>query len=241
MFYNICYYFIAFICFSFLGWCVETVACSLTKRKLVLNRGFLIGPYCPIYGTGAILAILCLKGYYNDPIALFVFAVVGASILEYLTSYLMEKLFNARWWDYSHMKFNINGRIVLSNSILFGLMGLFFIYLVNPLYESMIGKISPLGLEILAIILFIIFLTDMVVSFFVISKLKLNTKKLKDSTEEISEQVRAELRKNSVLKKRLLNAFPKMKTNYGDAIIDNVRKTLDDIKQKTNKKNRLKK
>lgn len=238
MFYNICYYFIAFICFSFLGWCVETIACSICKRKLVLNRGFLIGPYCPIYGTGAILAILCLKGYYNDPIALFIFAVVGASGLEYVTSYLMEKLFNARWWDYSHMKFNVNGRIVLSNSILFGLMGLGFIYIVNPFYEKMISYVSPLGLEIVAVILFVIFLIDMIVSFSVISKLKISTKKLQDSTAEISEQVKIELRKNGLLKKRLLNAFPKMKTNYGDAIIDNIRKSLDDIKKRANKKKR---
>lgn len=231
MFYNICYYFLEFISFSFVGWCVETVACSITEKKPVLNRGFLIGPYCPIYGSGALLALLLLEKYYHDPIALFILAVVGASVLEYVTSYIMEKLFNARWWDYSHMKYNINGRICLQNAFLFGIMGLIFIYFVNPFYEFLLGKFSPLALEIVSCSLFVVFFVDTIVSFHVISRLKINTKILKDSSAEISEQVKQELRKERLLKKRLLNAFPGMKTNYGDAIIDTIRKVLDGVEK----------
>ena len=89
---------------------MEVIGKLIEKRKFV-NRGFLIGPYCPIYGHGAILITILLQKYIDDPIALFIMGVVVCSILEYLTSYFMEKIFHARWWDYSRYKFNINDSI----------------------------------------------------------------------------------------------------------------------------------
>ena len=187
---------------------MEVIVCSFHEKKLV-NRGFLIGPYCPIYGVCSILMILLLNKYLNDPIALFVMATLICSIIEYLTSYLMEKLFHVRWWDYTHMKFNINGRICLSNSILFGALGLLLMYIINPFLKTSILLIPNIVIYVISTVLFIIFSVDVCVSFNVINKFKLTVDNVKkDYTEEISKKVRETLYKKSLLIKRLANAFP---------------------------------
>ena len=117
-------YFLLFIIYAIIGWCMEVI-CKLIQYKKFVDRGFLIGPYCPIYGVGALLITLFLNKYTQDPVVLFVMAVVVCGVLEYLTSYFMEKIYHARWWDYSSKKFNINGRICLSNLIAFGILGMF--------------------------------------------------------------------------------------------------------------------
>ena len=127
--------------YSILGWILEMVVCSIADKKVV-NRGFLVGPYCPIYGCGCLLIIALLHKYQDDPFTLFIMAVIVCSLLEYFTSYVMEKLFKARWWDYSDRKFNINGRICLDNLFLFGILGLLIFYIVNPLFSGFIDKIN---------------------------------------------------------------------------------------------------
>ena len=125
------FYFLLFISYSVIGWIMETILKTIEYKKFV-NRGFLIGPYCPIYGCGALLMTFLLQGYVHDPIVLFVFNIIICSILEYSTSYIMEKIFKARWWDYSYTKYNINGRICLDTMIPFGLLGLLMMYVINP-------------------------------------------------------------------------------------------------------------
>ncbi|MDE5587247.1 MAG: putative ABC transporter permease, partial [Bacilli bacterium] len=85
-----------------MGWFLECIFCTIDDKKLVYDRGFLLGPYCPIYGCGALYMYFFLDKYQSDPLALFIMAMVGTSILEYVTSFLMEKIFRARWWDYSN-------------------------------------------------------------------------------------------------------------------------------------------
>ena len=99
------YLFLWFLLYAFIGWVYESVLVSVSERRWV-NRGFLNGPLCPIYGCGAVLAIVLLHDFTN-PIEIFLISSFGASILEYITSWGMEKLFHARWWDYSHYRFNI--------------------------------------------------------------------------------------------------------------------------------------
>ena len=141
-------YFLLFMIYAILGWCME-VTCKLIQYKRFINRGFLIGPYCPIYGYGAILITFLLKKYTNDPIALFFMAIIICGTLEYLTSYFMEKIFKARWWDYSQKKFNINGRVCLNTIIPFGLLGLFIMYVSNPFFISKIEMLPQMWLSIL--------------------------------------------------------------------------------------------
>ncbi len=110
--------FLCFLIYSFLGWLWEDFR-SLYKEHRFVNRGFLNGPYCPIYGAGG-LVFLYAGQFIENPVALFFIGGAIACALEYATSYVMEKMFKARWWDYSEWKFNINGRICLYGFIVFG-------------------------------------------------------------------------------------------------------------------------
>ena len=112
--YSISMLFILFMTYSILGWCMEMLVCFHDTKKLV-NRGFLIGPYCPIYGWGGVAIIILLNRYYDDPIILFVMSMFICSLLEYFTSYIMEKLFKARWWDYSHKKYEQHNNLIIHN------------------------------------------------------------------------------------------------------------------------------
>ena len=134
-------YFMLFLIYSIIGWFIE-VCNSLVVEKKFVNRGFMLGPYCPIYGLSSIIMILYLNQYKDNIITVFLLAVFVCSIMEYIVSYLMEKLFNARWWDYSDRKFNINGRICLTNALLFGLLCVFLIYIINPFLTILLLKIK---------------------------------------------------------------------------------------------------
>ena len=213
-------YFILFLIYSFLGWTIEVIV-TFYKDKKFVNRGFLLGPYCPIYGFSSIVMILYLNRYCDSFITVFLLAVVVCSIIEYLVSYLMEKLFNARWWDYSNRKFNINGRVCLENSIWFGLLGTLLIYVVNPFLYNLISKMSDNVLLIVGSFLLIIFVIDLIISLNVTFKIKSNITKLikKDSTEEFNHKIK-ELIDSRLLNRRLFKAFPKLKFNIKDKVID---------------------
>ena len=225
-------YFILFLIYSFLGWAIEVIV-TFYKDKKFVNRGFLLGPYCPIYGFSSIVMILYLNRYCDSFITVFLLAVVVCSIIEYLVSYLMEKLFNARWWDYSNRKFNINGRVCLENSIWFGLLGTLLIYVVNPFLYNLISKMSDKVLLIVGIFLLIIFVIDLIISLNVTFKIKSNITKLikKDSTEEFNHKIK-ELIDSRLLNRRLFKAFPKLKFNIKDKVID----FRNNIKEKIEKK-----
>ena len=201
-------YFYIFIIYSILGWVMEVIIVSTKQRKLT-PRGFLIGPWCPIYGFGALSITLLLKKYYNDPIVLFVMSFLLGTILEYLTSYFMEKIFKARWWDYSTHKFHINGRVSLTTSLGFGLLGVILIYLFNPFFLKVVTHIPTPIFNIINIIILIIFICDFILSFKIIYNLKYNSQKhYKDITVETTEEVKKILRNKSIFNKRLFNAFP---------------------------------
>ncbi len=200
-------YFLLFIIYSFLGWCMEMVYCYYCTKKWV-DRGFLIGPICPIYGVGCLGISLLLIKYKNDPIVLFLMTALICSLLEYFTSYLMEKLFKARWWDYSDKKYNINGRICLELIWAFGVLGLFIVYLVHPFFINILNGIDNSFLIFVSAILFVLFMVDNVISFRIISSFKTVAKSVhKDSTEEITKKIREKLMKQGGLYKRLVNAF----------------------------------
>lgn len=227
------YYFVLFIIYSFLGWCLEMVVCFSASKKWV-NRGFLLGPICPIYGWGCLIITILLKRYLDDPIVLFVMAVVLCSILEYFTSYLMEKLFKARWWDYSDRKYNINGRICLDNAVLFGALGLLLSYVINPFVVKMLGFVPTLVFNIVALIILVVFIVDNAISFKVISGFTKVAKTIKkDSTEEITKKVREILTKQGYLYRRLVSAF---NFQASEKLIQNIK---DKVKHETLKAKRM--
>ena len=220
-------YFLIFIFYSIIGWIMEVIYAYVTKGKLY-NRGFLIGPYCPIYGVGCLLIILLLSGYKEHPVGMFVLAIIIASILEYFTSFIMEKLFKARWWDYSKTKYNIDGRVCADTMIPFGAISLFVMYVLNPVVMKIIDSIPDKTSTIIAIILGVIFVADLFTSFHIVNNFKKTIKKasLEDRTDDINKYIREILFNRSILHRRLLKAFPN-----GRAII----KRFKDI-DKSNKK-----
>ena len=227
-------YFMLFIIYSFMGWIMEIIVTLVEEHKLV-NRGFLIGPYCPIYGHGCLLLYFLLRKYLSEPLILFFMAILICSILEYFTSYILEKIFNARWWDYSNRKFNINGRICLETMIPFGILGCLILYIVNPFFMKIISSIPNTILNILAIVLFIIYLTDNIISFIIIKGFKGEFKKAeKDQTEEISKKVKKILNNKGILQRRLVNAFPHLKTTR-EALQD-LKKNIEDKIDKNNRR-----
>lgn len=208
---NIYTCFLLFIIYSFVGWIIEVIT-EYYHHKRFVNRGFLIGPYCSIYGAASVIMILLLNKYINDPIVLFVMAVVICSIIEYFASYVMEKLFNARWWDYSNNKFNINGRICLETMIPFGFGGLLLMYFINPFVVKVLSYVPENSLKIVTIILFLLFLMDCIISFKIILGFKKVTfKQEKDNTAEITNKVKDVLIKKSKFSKRLINSFPNLR------------------------------
>lgn len=200
-------YFMLFLIYSFAGWCIEVVNSLIVEKKFV-NRGFMLGPYCPIYGYSSILMIFYLDRYTDNILTVFLLAVVVCSFAEYMVSYAMEKLFNARWWDYSDRSFNINGRVCLTNAFLFGILGVLLVYIINPFIKELLLEIKPIFLIIIAVVWFIIFTGDFIISMNVTYRIKNTIKKLqKDNTEEFSNKVREVINKK-LLNRRLVKAFP---------------------------------
>ena len=155
-------WFLWLMIYSIIGWVYESTICSIGQRKLI-NRGFLNGPYCPIYGTGAVLVLLVL-GRIQNPVLLFFAGAVLTCSVEYLTSWLMEKLFHARWWDYSKRKFNIGGRVCLIGAIVFGAFSVVLILVLHPWVKSLTDRLTDTALTWICAILFIGIVSDLIVT-----------------------------------------------------------------------------
>ena len=138
-------------------------------------------------------------------------SIIICGLLEYFTSYFMEKIFNARWWDYSQKKFNINGRICLENLVLFGIASCFIIYITNPFIVSKIELIPSNVQTTIIVMLLLIHIVDNIVSYKIILNLKQVSNEIKDNTIEISEKVRHIIHSKSIFHRRLVNAFPNIK------------------------------
>lgn len=221
-------YFILFMIYSVIGWLIEIVVVG-TEEKKFINRGFMIGPYLPIYGYSSIIMIFYLNHYKDNIITVFLLAVVVCSIMEYLVSYFLEKMFNARWWDYSTRKFNINGRVCLTNAFAFGLLGVLLVYIVNPFLEGLLIKINSKWLILIALWLLIIYLVDLIISLEVTFKLKNKVKKLKkDNTEEFNIKVK-EMIESKILDRRIIKAFPKLKSHILIDTVNNIKKEIEDM------------
>lgn len=203
-------YFLYFIIYSFAGWLMEVI-CKLIEKKKFINRGFLIGPICPIYGYGVLGIVLLIGNHTKDILAVFLKSILICSILEYFTSYIMEKLFKARWWDYSKKKYNINGRICLETMLPFGILGTTIVYLIHPTVIKLVGALPHTLMITLSIIFFILYIVDNILSFNVMSKIKGEIKKQRtDNTELIKVKIKEWLNNNNILYRHIKAAYPNL-------------------------------
>ncbi|MEE1304702.1 MAG: putative ABC transporter permease [Agathobacter sp.] len=149
-------YFVFFVVYSFMGWLYESMYCTIKGGKWE-NRGFLYGPICPIYGAGAV-ALTAIDDYLHyinfqyEWWQVVLVSMLGSMVLEYTTSWVLEKLFHAYWWDYSDIPFNINGRICLPCTLGFGGAGLVVAYGIAPFTRSVLGHIGPVGMEFVSLV-----------------------------------------------------------------------------------------
>ncbi len=200
-------WFAIFIFYSFAGWLIEVLISFIQKRKII-NRGFLVGPICPIYGTGALLLPFIVSSV-ETPLVIFCVAVVGSAILEYVVSYLMEKIFRVRWWDYTDQPFNLNGRICVSAALSFGVIGVLMLKVITPALLGMIGSLPVAVLYIIAGLLAAWLVFDILLSLWLIFGVRVTVGTVqRDATDEISERVQEILMNKGKLNRRLVKAFP---------------------------------
>ena len=155
-FYNLIYFF-AF--YSFGGWCIEVLYYFKNEHRFV-NRGFLYGPFCPIYGCGAVSLVVFLDNYKNNIFILFFLAVLLTSILEYFTGFILEKAFKTKWWDYTDDPFNIHGRVCLLYSLMWGVGEVVIIRIIHPILNDMVMNIPAILGDIVLSVIVIYFILD---------------------------------------------------------------------------------
>lgn len=155
--------FLIFLFWGIAGWVVEWIDMRIEAGEFQ-NRGFLHMPFCPIYGVGMVIGAVVLSGVKNAYPLLFLFGVVFCSVTEYIVGGILEKLFRTKWWDYSHMRYNIKGRVCLRNAILFGFGAILVFGFVQPVVEKTIIGI-PADVRIVITVIFgIAFCVDVVAS-----------------------------------------------------------------------------
>lgn len=129
------------IIFSIFGLLIETIFCYLTTGVIESRKGLIWGPFCPVYGVGATILIILLDRYNKKPAQLFIVGSVMGNIIEYSLSYILEAMYGARFWDYSYLNWNLNGRICITYSIFWGILAVILIKMIKPIIDKIINKI----------------------------------------------------------------------------------------------------
>lgn len=185
--------FLLFIMYSMFGWFCEVLYVGIFFEHKFVNRGFLHGPICPIYGFGGLIVMHGLRNWTGTWIQLFFATALLCSALEYVSSWLLETMFQTKWWDYSNKKFNLNGRICLLNSSLFGVMGVVFVHYIEPLILSLLNLLSPAATDWTARGILIVFTADLINTVRRLVNFSTTMVKLKEFREELESRFASEL------------------------------------------------
>lgn len=199
-------YFFTFVIYSVCGWIVETLLYVIRDKKVV-KRGFLFGPLCPIYGTGAVICTLLLYGKINNIFLLFLCGALLCGSLEYLTHFAMEKLFHAMWWDYSNRRFNIKGRVYLNGLIFFGAGVVLIVKVFQPLVYKLLDIIPNSVLYSICFVVYTLVLIDVTATVADLKKFMVGLKHLQnlliekgqltvDNTEKARQNAINEIKEN---------------------------------------------
>lgn len=201
-----------FFIYSFIGWCGEVIVAAVNRHKFV-NRGFIAGPLCPIYGTGAVAVAVFLPELKENLIFLFIGGMIVTSFVEYITGRLMEKILHKKWWDYSDQKFHLDGYICLRVSALWGVCSVLMIYFLNPFFCGLVNMIPRLIGEVILWVLLGLLIADGLGSGIAVLELKRKKGRIEQITEEL--QKTSKFLENALTKriqKRLVKAFPNIET-----------------------------
>ena len=204
-----------FLIYSCTGWCLEVIFAAATTGQLV-NRGFLNGPVCPIYGFGMIIVLFALTPLQDSVLLLYIGGVILPSALELVGGWALYKLYHTRWWDYSDFPFNIGGYICLQFSLLWGVGTLVVMRIVHPVVAGLVGMVPPfIGLVVMCV-LYAVYAADVVVTAFAASGLAQTLDAMEQLAEELqarSDEMQAQLLRTPriVGPRRMLRAFPGLK------------------------------
>ncbi len=209
-----------FVIYSFLGWVMESIVRSIAEKKLI-NTGFLHGPYCPIYGVGALIMMFFLQQFENKIAILFIASILILTIWEYIVGVFLETVFKTKYWDYSDQKFNIQGRVCLLNSIAWGVLGVIFVKILHPTIENVLKMINPQIIKYFTYIVSTILFTDMIISVIKMLNIKTTLDKIEELNKQIKEKIK-EIRKENKIKEK-------------KDTIDNIKEIVKDLKKKRNR------
>ena len=229
-----------FFVYGFAGWCMEVIL-KYRQYHRFINRGFLTGPICPIYGCGAVLITVVignLAGIESGLVMTFALSFVICGVVEYFTGLILEKIFHARWWDYSTKPMNLHGRIWIGNLFLFGIGGVAIIHILNPAIYKIFGLVSLRAREIIMTVLLVVIAVDFVISYFVLKLVKVGVDSSEaDNTEEISKEVRALLTNKSYFYSRFADAYPEVvyKTERVQARLAAIKAETERMRQEAEK------
>lgn len=213
-----------FIIYSFLGWVMESIVRTIAERKLI-NTGFLKGPFCPIYGIGAMIMFLFLDKFENKPILLFFISIIVLTIWEYLVGVLLEKMFKTKYWDYSDKKFNFQGRICLENSIYWGILGVVFVKYIHPFIQNLVSNVDMISRYYLVSMILLVVVVDMVTSIVKVKNIGATLKKI----EELNEEIKEKLKEIKNIKDEIEKSAEEFTAN------NNMQQIIDKLKKKRQK------
>lgn len=249
-----------FIIYAFIGWCTEVSYAAMDLGKFV-NRGFLNGPYCPIYGVGVLIVVAVLTPLKENLLILFIGSFVLTSVLEYVTGLVLEKVFHNKWWDYSDLPFNIKGYVCLKFSVLWGLACSFIMLILHPIIFGFIHIIPKIAGIVLLVLIMAAFTIDciftvsnilnfnkrLIVMGEIAQKLKAISNEIgediyekttdvmekKEMYEELSKRYKELAEKKIYGHNRLLKAFPGMKSRLYE---DSLKELKENLKKRINNK-----
>ena len=204
-----------FFVYSFIGWCGEAAMAAVHRRKFV-NRGFVSGPICPVYGAGAAAVAVFLPELKDQLFFLFLGGMIVTTFVEYLTGRLLELIFHRKWWDYSDQRFNLDGYVCLKNSAVWGLCSVLMICFFDPLLCRLLVLIPRLAGDILLWILGVLLVIDAVGSGVAVLGLKKKQSRITQITEELHKT--SKLLENALttrIQKRMVKAFPNIEGTEG--------------------------
>lgn len=253
-----------FFLYAFLGWCCEVIFAAARHGRFV-NRGFLNGPICPIYGCGLVLVVAMLEPLGGNNWLLFLISAVLTTGIEFIAGFLMERLFHHRWWDYSRMPLNIGGYVCLPFSLIWGAACVLIVRVLHPLTVRLVAWI-PHGLGVVLLALFAAtFLADLIVTVLSIARLNRRLAELDearkrlrrvsdalgeglsdgtiavkkrldrsaaDVQQRVSDGAAEAHRRLGVLERRLLSAFPNMRSLHHAEALDALREQQRQLRQR---------
>lgn len=248
--YNYLDWLLFFYIYCFLGWIIESTYVSVRTVQIV-NRGFLKGPAIPIYGFGAIIILHATLPFRSNPLLVFWLGIFAASLLEFITGYVMEKLFKMRYWDYSDRKFNLCGYICLFNSICWGFLSLLMVYLVHSPLEFVVLRLNYVWLVAIVSGISSLFIVDVIGSSNAAIELRnllINSDKLKhelvvlhNRLDEWNDKIEDNKRKAREFRETMSNKdmyaevrayLNNLKAEHEDLIPDNIEEAMENITNK---------